>query len=202
CPLRLRRIAGQWWEASDLSKELLRNRTILEKNGGGITFSGGEPLLQYAFMLEVIKNLEGLHCAIETSGFASEDVFKTIVDAVDFVIMDLKVIDDAMHRNYCGQSNKPILRNLEYLKRSGVPFMIRIPMIPQVNDSEENLIATADLLGQAEHLVKVELLPYQKTAGAKYEMISEEYRPRFDVKREPNVYTHIFIDRNIVCSVG
>ena len=202
CPLHLRRIAGETWEASALAAELLRNRTILENNNGGITFSGGEPLMQHEFVLAVVGHLQGLHCAIETSGFALPGVFSSVVDAMDYVIMDIKMVDSRLHQSYCGVPNGMILQNLEYLKHANVPFMIRIPVIPGVNDDAENLIATAELLQGVRNLEKVELLPYQKTAGAKYPMLSRAYEPRFDVDAIPNMDAGIFIARGVPCTIA
>jgi len=179
----------------------LKDRAILEANGGGVTFSGGEPLMQGAFVLETIGKLEGLHCAIETSGYASEKVFASVVNAVDYVIMDVKMIDATLHKRFCGQDNRLILKNLEYLKSCGKPFIIRVPVIPGVNDTQDNFEATAALLEDAIELEKVELLPYQKTAGAKYTMLSQLYKPNFDESVDPYMNVEAFTKRGISCSV-
>lgn len=197
CPLRLRKIVGEVWDSDDLAKELLRNRTILEKNGGGITFSGGEPLAQHEFVLSIIEKLEGMHCVVETSGYATKKIFSSVVDAMDFVIMDLKVIDSAVHEEFCGVPNSQILQNLFYLNESGKPFIIRIPLIPGVNDSEANFEATASIVKDFTNLERVEILPYHKTAGAKYTMLSQDYNPRFDVDQNPHMHTHIFLKQDI-----
>lgn len=201
CPLRLRRVAGTPYEAAELAEHLLRDRTFLEATGGGITFSGGEPLMQSEFLLEVISHLQGIHCAMETCGYSSPIVFKEVVDQLDFILMDIKLIDRRKHLTYCGKDNKPILENLRILKASGKPFVIRIPLIPMVNDSKNNLEATACLLEGAENLQKVELLRYHKTAGAKYEMLSKIYEPDFDVQRIPFADCSYFTERGIPCEI-
>lgn len=201
CPLRLRRVVGTYYEAQDLAGQLLRNRAILENTGGGVTFSGGEPLLQSQFMLEVVSHLQGLHCAVETSGYASGDMFEAVIARMDHVIMDIKLVDDARHREFCGQGNAAILANLQRLKASGKPFTIRIPLIPGVNDTQENLEATARLLEHADHLKTVELLPYHQAAGAKYDMVFLKYAPSFDVDRAPNADCAPFLSRGIPCTV-
>ena len=201
CPLQLRKKAGTVYTSEELAKKLLKNKEILEMNGGGITFSGGEPTMQADFLLEVTDLLEGMHTAIETCGYCKEEVFLRVTDRLDFVMMDIKLADAEKHKKYTGVDNAPILRNLENLKRSGKPFVIRVPLIPGVNDTEENLTATAELLAGAEHLQKVELLPYHQTAGAKYEMLNKEYAPDFDTEREVNKMTSCFTDRQIPCSV-
>ena len=122
CPLNLRKIAGTYYQADELATLILKNKEILETNGGGVTFSGGEPLMQHSFVLKVIERLEGLHSVIETSGYASPKIFKSVIDAVDYVIMDIKMIDSKLHTQYCGKDNNLILQNLEYLKQSGKPL--------------------------------------------------------------------------------
>ena len=201
CPLNLRKISGTYYQVDELAALLLKNREILEAGSGGITFSGGEPLMQSSFVLKVIEKLNGLHCTIETSGYASSKIFSSVIDAVDFVIMDVKMINPQLHKRYCGKENDLILENLEYLKNSDKPFIVRIPVIPQVNDSKENFRQTALLLKDIKNLVKVELLPYQHTAGAKYSMLHQKYRPSFDESVEPFIDVESFTKEGVPCVV-
>ena len=197
CRLGLRKIAGQRMEASALAKKLLRSRRLMEESGGGITFSGGEPLMQWDFVEEVISNLDGLHTAIETSGYASDKVFTRMMNVVDFIMMDMKLTDPAMHRHFCGVDNAPILRHADMLCAGNTPFVIRVPLIPGVNDTEEHLTAVAGRIQGAKSLMRVELLPYHKTAGAKYGMAGMEYRPEFDTERAVRVWPEVFEKRGI-----
>ena len=197
CRLGLRKIAGQRMEASALAKKLLRSRRLMEESGGGITFSGGEPLMQWDFVEEVISNLDGLHTAIETSGYASDETFARMMNAVDFIMMDMKLTDPAMHRHFCGVDNAPILRHADMLCAGNTPFVIRVPLIPGVNDTEEHLTAVAERIQGAKSLMRVELLPYHKTAGAKYGMAGMEYRPEFDTERAVRVWPEVFEKRGI-----
>jgi pyruvate formate lyase activating enzyme len=192
CPLRLRRICGTVIEASELAGQLLKEKEFLIKNHGGITFSGGEPLAQPKFLSEVLDLLQGMHKAIETSGYAPYEIFKSIVDKVDLVMMDIKHTDSETHRRVTGVNNEPILKNLEYLCSSNKKFIIRIPLIPGINDSESNIRGTAKLLMDTQGLERVELLPYHKTAGAKYEMIGKIYSPVFDTEKKPEIHRKIF----------
>lgn len=201
CPLQLRKIAGTVYTDEALAKILLKNQDILRMNGGGITFSGGEPLMQAGFVLDVIDRLEGMHTAIETSGYCKADRFQRVVNRLDFIMMDIKLIDPERHRHFTGVDNRLILENLERLKGTGKPFVIRIPLIPGVNDTEENLTATAKLLIDVESLQKVELLPYHQTAGAKYEMLGKEYSPEFDTAREVSAMQSCFESFGIPCTV-
>lgn len=199
CPARLRKICGERMTVEELTGKLLRDREYLEKQGGGVTFSGGEPTGQPEFLLECLQKLRTMHRAIETSGYCRPGIFKDIMDELDYIIMDIKIADDEKHKMYTGVSNRIILDNLEQVKKSGKPFRIRIPVIPGVNDTEENYRLTAELLEGAKNLEMVELLPYHKTAGAKYSMVGRAYAPEFDVDREPVLETSAFENAGICC---
>ena len=153
-----------------------------------------------AVMLEVLDRTAAMHRAIETSAYCSSKVFSAVLERVDYVMMDLKLMDPERHRHYTGVPNEPILENLERLKKSGKPFRIRIPVIPGVNDSDENFEQTALRLTDAPALEQVELLPYHVTAGAKYAMVGRQYRPEFDTAAAPNLNTGIFLAHGIACT--
>ena len=181
-------ICGREVEAKDLAADLLKNREFFEMNGGGVTFTGGEPTMQADFLCEVMDLLPGVHKAIETSGYCKPEVFKRILDRLDLVLFDIKHTDPQQHKRWTGVDNAPILANLETLKRSGKPFVVRVPLIPGVNDSLENMEATRDLVKDAPGLQRLELLRYHKTAGAKYPKVDMEYSPAFDTDAEPAVH--------------
>ena len=183
CPAHLRRIAGTAYEPDELAEKLLKDKVIFDMNQGGVTISGGEPTAQPEFVITLLKKLGDVHRAIETCGYCKTSVFKEIIDNVDYVMMDIKLVDNKQHEFWTGRSNELILKNLDQLKDSGKPFVIRIPLIPGVNDTHENKLATAGLLKDAKALERVELLPYHQTAGAKYSMVGAEYDPGFDVTR-------------------
>ncbi len=193
-----RSVCGVEYSSEALAAKLLRNEGIFRMTGGGVTFTGGEPLAQPEFLLEVLKLLEGrVHTAIETSCQAPAEVFREVISHTDLVMMDVKMVDPERHRKWTGAGNALILSNLEILKSSGHPFIARIPMIPGVNDDEANLEATAALLQGAPGLERVELLPYHRTAGAKYPMLSREYEPGFDTQAAPRLDEKPFRKRNI-----
>lgn len=197
CPPNLRKIVGEEITSDELVARIRKNSDYYDRYGGGVTFSGGEPLFQADFLIEVLKKIEDLHCAIETSGYCKTDKFKEVISYLDLVMMDIKIMDSAKHKEYTGVDNKLILENTRVLCEGNIPFIIRIPVIPGVNDNEDNYLETAKLISSAESLVKVELLPYHKTAGAKYGMIGEEYKPNFDVNQEINIYQDIFSEHGI-----
>lgn len=201
CGLRLRRLCGTEYKAEELATRLVKDSEFLTKNGGGVTFSGGEAMAQPLFLKEVLRLLPGMHKAVETSGYCDPQTFREIVDLLDYVIMDIKLADDMLHKEYTGVSNRVILENLSYLKRGGKPYVIRIPLIPGVSDTEDNLSRTARLLQGAKDLEAVELLMYHTAAGAKYPMVNREYRPGFDTERTAQAKTEIFQDAGIRCRV-
>lgn len=201
CPLGLRRIAGDEYSAEDLAAKLLRNEEYLRNNGGGFTISGGEPTAQGDFLLELLRRLRGNHRAVETSAFCTRGFFVKLLNELELVLLDIKIADPELHRKYTGRDNAAIMANLEQLKKSGTPFIIRIPLIPGISDTENNLSAIADLLAGKSGPLKVELLPYHKTAGAKYGMAGMEYRPGFNTEQIPQGETKYFLERGIPCSV-
>lgn len=197
CRQNLISIAGLDVKADDVAARVMKNAEILRMNEGGVTFSGGEPLMQPEFLLEIRSLLSPMHAAIETSGYADEGVFSRVISHLDYVIMDLKIIDGDRHEKYTGVRNDKILRNLIQLKESGVPFQISIPLIPGVNDDYENMEKTASLIEGAKHLRRVALLPYHRAAGAKYESAGKIYAPSFNPDRMPDIVKTPFLKRNM-----
>lgn len=192
CPLQLRKITGKDWNSDDLARRILANSDAYRASGGGVTFSGGEPLSQTDFLMDVLDRIGDLHKAVETSGFVPGGVFRSVIQRLDLVIMDIKTTDSSVHRAFTGVDNKRILENLENLKLSGKPFWIRIPLIPGVNDSLKNMQDTADLLKDVKTLERVELLPFNRSAGAKYPMVDRAFYPGFDLERKPSVFLEPF----------
>ena len=184
--------ALNWVGAGELAGRILKNADYYAAYGGGVTFSGGEPLMQAAFLGEVLRLLPGVHCAVETSGYCQPSLFQEITALLDYVIMDIKLFDETRHRHFTGVSNRLILQNALGLCEGQIPFVIRIPVIPGVNDTDENYRQTAAFLSGARNLVRVEFLPYHKTAGAKYSMAGMEYQPQFDPEGSIHISQEIF----------
>ena len=199
CPQNLVRLCGIEYTADELADKLLKNAEILAQNGGGVTFSGGEPLYNGKFLAEVMRRLQGrVHMAVQTSGFAAAECFKEILALTDYVLYDLKVMDRAESIRYCGVDNTPILRNYRTLCASGKPFVTRVPLIPGVTDTESNLSAIAAFM-RDNGVTYVETLPYNQMAGSKYPMVMRAYAPDFDVTRPLNDGEAIFKTRGIRC---
>lgn len=172
CPQNLLSVAGVEWESDALAEKLLRHKDFFRSTGGGVTLSGGEPLLQADFCVALLSALEGqIHRTIETSGYADAETFARVTAHCDFVIMDLKLADDAAHRKYTGVRNESILRNARYLQESGKPHLFRTPLIPGITDTEENLAAIQALVGESDW----EKLAYNHLAPAKYASVGREF---------------------------
>lgn len=151
---------------------------------------------------EVIDQLDCIHVVLDTPGYGSDEDFRLLLGEVDLVLFDLKVMDPAEHRRHTGGDNAPILRNLETLSASGVPFVIRVPLIPGVTDGDENLTAIADAVRGSSNLVRVELLAYNRAAGGKYAPCGMTFRPSYDESRRANANTAIFSARGIPAVVA
>lgn len=192
CPRNLIRLCGTDYTPQDLLTVLDKNIRLLNQSGGGVTFSGGEPLAQPHFLQGCLQLLRGkTNRALQTCGYAKPSVFSSILAECDYVLYDLKLIDETRHAAYTGVSNRTILQNYRTLAASGIPFCTRIPLIPTVNDTAENITATAELMRQ-NNVRDVEILPYNRMAGGKYALLGRNYEPNFDGSLTPNPHTEIF----------
>lgn len=192
CPLGLIKVSGEEVESTELAEKLKSYESFLNMNGGGITISGGEPLAQPEFLLELLKELKPLHTAIETSGFGDPRIFEQTIMLADLILYDIKHMDNEKHKLFTGQDSTLIQNNLKTLIKSNKPFIARIPLIPGVNDTAENIELAAKALVNSPGLIRVELLPYNPFAGSKYKMVGNVYKPVFDEKAEPNYHSDIF----------
>ena len=201
CPRGLLRVSGEEYEHTVLCERLLKNADVLSSMGGGVTFSGGEPLSQSEFLFACLTHLRGrLHTAIQTSGYARPEVSSRALSLADYFLYDLKIIDDDLHRRYTGVSNARILDNFKALAASGNDFCVRTPLIPGVTDTEKNLRAIAKIMTE-NGVSAIELLPYNKMAGGKYKMLLREYTPHFDETAEVAVRKEIFESYHIRVTV-
>ncbi len=172
CPKNLVSVAGVEWESDALADKLLKKADIYREMKGGVTLSGGEPLLQHAFCTAILTRLKGeIHLAIETSGYADGEVFRRVTQLCDHVFLDIKLADDAKHREYTDVGNERILQNAAWLMQSKIPYTIRTPLIPSITDTPENLAAIKAIIGNSPW----EQLPYNTLAGAKYKSVGRQY---------------------------
>jgi pyruvate formate lyase activating enzyme len=180
CPSGARQIAGRRIEAEDLAEEVLRDRVFFDQSGGGVTFSGGEPLHQATFLRQALSacRLAGLHTAVDTCGLAPRDVLLDIAELTDLFLYDVKFIDDERHREHTGAGNGTILENLSALIEADRRIWLRVPVIPGVNDDRENLDGIADLAASLHGVERVCLLPYHRNGERKIARLGRRPEPR------------------------
>lgn len=197
CPNRLLRLSGTAYTPVELVKKLSKNFDVYQISGGGVTFSGGEPLTHPEFLFDCLERLKGsVHTAIQTCGYCSNETFRKAMSLADYFLYDIKLVDPQSHKRYTGVSNEMILQNYKLLCSSGKAFVTRTPLIPGVTDTEENITAIAKLL-QENGIDYIELLPYNKVAGGKYAAVGRVYQPDFDETVEVNPRLDIFANHNI-----
>jgi pyruvate formate lyase activating enzyme len=172
-----RELSGREVSLADVLAEVERDRPFYEQSGGGVTFSGGEPLLQLRFLTELLRacKVRGLHTVVDTSAYAASEVMESIRADVDLFLIDLKLMDDARHLAAVGVSNKPILSNLKRLTAAGHPVYVRIPLIPGINDDAENLRQSGEFLASRANVTGVELMGYHEIGLAKYDALGLPY---------------------------
>lgn len=182
CPNNARGIYGQEMSPADVTGIVLRDRRYYEKSGGGVTFSGGEPLSQAAFVLETAKRLkaQGIHTAMETSCYGSRESLLALLPYIDYFMADIKAMDDALHKRYTGVSVEPILHHIQLLSAKGADVLIRIPVVPGCNDTGANMAQTARFLRDNTRFRRVELLKMHKLAEHKYTSLGLPY-PAADI---------------------
>lgn len=170
-------LVGREMSSQEVVAEVEQDRDFYANSSGGVTLSGGEPLLQAPFAHEILALCREafIHTAIETNLAWPWPRVQEMLDVTDMVMADIKVMDSAVHRQWTGVGNEDILANVLRLGRSGKPFIIRTPIIPGLNDSPEEVGAIADYLAGFSRLLYYELLPYHPLAAGKYQSLGLEY---------------------------
>ncbi len=178
CVQGARELVGQVVTIGELLKEIERDVVFFDQSGGGVTLTGGEPLMQPRFAIELLRacKAHGIHTVLDTSGYASWQVISEVAQHSDLFLYDLKLMDDERHRKFTGVSNRLILSNLQRLSAAGENIVVRIPLIPGVNDDEQNLRLTQRFLTGLPNLAGVEVLSYHDIAQAKYSALDLSYR--------------------------
>jgi pyruvate formate lyase activating enzyme len=178
CPSEALSIAGKEMSAEEMIREIERDEVFYDESKGGVTFSGGEPLVQPSFLNAILQECKArkIHTTLDTSGYASQKIIDKIRGKVDLFLYDIKTMDEADHRKYTGVSNKPILRNLEWLAKNRSNIVISLPIIPDVNDDEGNILRTGEFISSLPSVEQVSLLPYHKAGVAKYKNLGRSYR--------------------------
>ncbi|HEY4612552.1 MAG TPA: glycyl-radical enzyme activating protein [Bacteroidota bacterium] len=177
CYADARQLVGKEMSVHDVLFEVGKDRVYYEESGGGVTFSGGEPLMQHRFLLALLQESRrrGLHTAIETSGYCSPEILERIARHADLILYDVKVIDEERHRLFTGVSNALILENLRRLSSRGANVVVRIPVVPGVNDDEQSFQALGEFLCADTSVRDVHLLPFHRIGTDKYRRLRKDH---------------------------
>ncbi|HTP14139.1 MAG TPA: glycyl-radical enzyme activating protein, partial [Bacteroidota bacterium] len=177
CYAEAREIVGYDVTVEELGKEIRKDRVFFEQSGGGVTFSGGEPFLQHEFLkaaLEMCRQSD-FHTTVDTTGFTSAAILEDISPFIDLFLYDLKTLDDDKHQDYTGVSNRVILENLRLLSRAGKNVIVRVPVIPGVNDTAEDIDKIGTFVASLRNIPEIQLLPYHQTGVEKYQRLGLHY---------------------------
>ncbi|MEK6795741.1 MAG: glycyl-radical enzyme activating protein [Spirochaetota bacterium] len=195
-------MAGKCMTADEIMTEVMKDAPFYERSQGGVTFSGGEALVQREFVLELLKRSKagGLHTVIDTAGNVPWATFESVLPYTDLFLYDVKIIDDEKHKQFTGVSNKRIRENLRKLGVMKTAVWIRIPTIPGVNDSREEMSAIADAIAGLSAVTRVELMPYHTIASGKYGSLGLTYplsHLAAPTQEHIDDLTRIFIDHGL-----
>ena len=171
-------IAGRAVSVAEVMAELEKDAVFYDESGGGITFSGGEPLSQPDFLMDLLRacKARGFGTAVDTCGHAEPEIFQQVAEHVDLFLYDLKLVDDERHLQFTGASNESIHENLRWLAERGEEVLIRFPLLPGINDDGENVDALGSLLASLPVRYPVDILPYHRMGVDKYERLERDHR--------------------------
>lgn len=177
CPADARKICGKEYTIDEVLKEIVKDKPFYENSGGGVTLSGGEPLAQYDFSLELLKKAKenGIHTAIETCGYAEKSKILEIAKYVDLFLFDCKETDQELHKKYTGVDNKIILDNLKALSDAGSKIILRCPIIPGFNDRAEHFKGISEIAGKLSGIEHIEVEPFHPHGESKYSALGRKY---------------------------
>ncbi len=200
-------MVGTWMTVEQVMERVLMDVAFYEESGGGVTFSGGEPLNQVDFLTELLSACHGygLHTAVDTCGYASQDSFERIISLTDLFLYDLKIMDSKAHFAYTGTHNQQIIRNLRYLLSAGSKVHLRIPLVPEISDSETNIRQLHDFIQSLPPFPRIDLLPFHNTASRKYHQLKQnnplDAASSYDGQRASEIRT-FFSNLAPVVSIG
>lgn len=208
CPSLATEMSGTYKSVADLLEVIENERPFFDQSGGGVTFSGGEPLMFPGFLSEILYacGLLQIHRTVDTSGLATTKTLLDIARHTDLFLYDLKLMDSKKHKDWTGTGNKLILNNLKVLAKSGADIQIRIPLIKDVNDDDENIEATAAFVaGLCGPKKQVDLLPYHNAAGGKFASLGREYTTEAMAEPDADDLARViarFAARGLTATVG
>lgn len=170
-------LSGKQREEEDIYLETLKDLELYQLSGGGVTLSGGEPLLQYKSCEKLLRLLksENIHTLIETAGYVSWEAFETVLQFTDYFYYDVKIADSQKHKQYCGESNERIIDNLIKLSERTSNITVRVPIITGINDNEKEIEKLVEMIQNQTKVTKMELIPFHKLGKGKYDALGRKY---------------------------
>lgn len=176
CPAEALAIVGKLISMEEIMHQLMRDKLFYSNSGGGVTLSGGEPLAQHKFAAELLCSLhkEGIHTAIETSGYSEAAKFEEVLQHTNLILYDIKHTDTSKHKKYTGVGNEEIINNLYLSRKKGCDLIIRVPLIPDLNDDDRNLEQLA-YLAKDSGAFAIHLLPFHQMGVSKWKAMDKEY---------------------------
>lgn len=177
CPANAMKTLGKWTSVEHLYQEIIKDKTFFETSGGGVVFSGGEPMMSMGeSFLALLKMLsaENISIGIDTSGHAVRETYEMVLPYTSFFLWDLKQMDSGKHRRYTGVDNKRIIENLRYVDASGKDIYLRCPMIPGYTDDDSNLRQICEIAKTLRHLKEIHLIPVHHMGTARYNRIGRK----------------------------
>ncbi len=190
CPTSARKVLGSYMTVGDVIERVKKDVIYFRQSGGGVTFSGGEPTFQKNFLKAIIDELYelGVDMAIESSGMFSWEGSKDIFEKLDFIFVDLKIFDSEKHCKYTGSGNEVILENIMKIGKLGKPVVVRIPLMKDVNDDEENISRTAQFVRDNVPGGRIEVLPHHNYGSYKYDALGmKEHKMLFETPSKERV---------------
>lgn len=203
CPYNAYEQKGEWYSPVALAEKLIKDKDFYDVSGGGVTFSGGEATLQAPFLIEVIKILKqhDIHITLDTAGLFNLNEIRPLIDLVDLILYDIKTFDPALHQKLIGTDNKLILDNLYQLSNLGKDIIIRLIIVPTLNDQEEDLRKRLEFITKLPYPVKqVDILPYHNLGAGKYEALGLDY-PLKDLEVDNNETILKFYNLSVIMNL-
>jgi pyruvate formate lyase activating enzyme len=209
CSHEVLTIYGKEMTAQEVFEEVIKDKMFYEGTDGGVTISGGEPLMQPDFLTAVFKlcRAAGIHTCMETTGYTGTKLFEQVLPLTDHILFDLKHMDSHLHQEFTGKTNRQILDNAELAAGSGIPLMFRMPIVPGFNDNMQNIEATAYFVRslKGDNVQGIELMPYHRMGMGKYESLDKQYALNAVKPSEPDYVELIskkFEELGVICTVS
>ncbi|MBI4810725.1 MAG: glycyl-radical enzyme activating protein [Ignavibacteriales bacterium] len=184
CFAEARAVVGKEMSVDEVIKEVEKDIIFYNQSGGGVTFSGGEPFLQHEFLIELLRASKqiSLHTAVDTSGYFSSEILQMANQYIDLYLYDVKTLDDTIHKMFTGVSNKLIVDNLRRLVEWGKQTIVRVPIIPTINDRLEEIREIGNFIKSLGGIYEIHILPYHKTGVEKYHRLGQQYCMEYAVQ--------------------